>query len=89
MQCYHKYEFSQVNTLLTSFAKKSWVLTFPNMSIYSPWRSGKGRRTCFDQFGSQHLSGRCPAGSVGRDLNLQELHYQYSTTSVAVVLFVR
>ena len=26
---------------------------------------------------------------VGRDLNLQKLHYQYLTTSVAVVLVVR
>ena len=30
-----------------------------------------------------------PAGSVGRDLNLQKLNYQYLTTSVAVVLVVR
>ena len=42
-------------------------------------------------FVSQHLSaaGSSPAGSVGRDLNLQKLNYQYSTTSVAVVLIVR
>ena len=34
---------------------------------------------------SQHLSGAgsSPAGSVGRDLNLQKLNYQYLTTSVA------
>ena len=40
---------------------------------------------------SQHLSGAgsSPAGSVGRDLNLQKLNYQYLTTSVAVVLVVR
>ena len=39
----------------------------------------------------QHLSGAgsSPAGSVGRDLNLQKLNYQYLTTSVAVVLVVR
>ena len=30
-----------------------------------------------------------PAGSVGLDLNLQKLNYQYLTTSVAVVLVVR
>ena len=30
-----------------------------------------------------------PAGSLGRDLNLQKLNYQYLTTSVAVVLVVR
>ena len=30
-----------------------------------------------------------PAGSVGRDLNLQKLNYQYLTTSVVVVLVVR
>ena len=39
-----------------------------------------------DKFVSQHLSG---AGSVGRDLNLQKLRYQYLTTSVGVVLVVR
>ena len=40
---------------------------------------------------SQHLSGAgsSPAGSVGRDLNLQNLNYQCLTTSVAVVLLVR
>ena len=40
---------------------------------------------------SQRLSGAgsSPAGSVGRDLNLQKLNYQYLTTSVAVVLVVR
>ena len=39
---------------------------------------------------SQHLSGAgsSPAGSVGRDLNLQKLNYQCLTTSVAVVLVV-
>ena len=39
----------------------------------------------------QHLSGAgsSPAGSVGRDLNLQKLSYQWLTTSVAVVLIVR
>ena len=39
----------------------------------------------------QHLSGAgsSPAGSVGRDLNLQKLNYQYLTTSVAVVIVVR
>ena len=47
--------------------------------------------TYFDNCVSQHLSGAgsSPAGSVGRDLNLQKLHYQYLTTSVAVVLVVR
>ena len=34
-------------------------------------------------------TGSSPAGSVGRDLNLQELNYQYLTTSVALVLVVR
>ena len=36
----------------------------------------------------QHLNGAglIPTGSVGRDLNLQKLNYQYLTTSVAVVL---
>ena len=40
---------------------------------------------------SQHLSGAgsSPAGSVGRDLNLQKLNYQCLTTSVAVVLVGR
>ena len=39
----------------------------------------------------QHLSGAgsSPAGSVGRDLNLQKLNYQCLTTSVAIVLVVR
>ena len=32
---------------------------------------------------------RVPLVSVGRDLNLQKLNYQYLTTSVAVVLVVR
>ena len=51
----------------------------------------RGRRTYFDNCVSQHLSGAgsSPAGSVGRDLNLQKLNYQYLTTSVAVVLVVR
>ena len=37
----------------------------------SEWRSGS------DKFVSQHLSGAGsnPAGSVGRDLNSQKLHY--------------
>ena len=63
--------------------------TLPNFE--SPWRSSYGRRTYFDKFVSQHLSdaGSSPAGSVGRDLNLQKLHYQYLTTSVAAVLVVR
>ena len=41
----------------------------------SPWRSGLARRTYFDNCVSQHLSGAVssPAGSVGRDLNLQKL----------------
>ena len=45
----------------------------------------------FDNCVSQHLSGAgsSPAGSVGRDLNLQKLNYQCLTTSVAVVLVVR
>ena len=34
-------------------------------------------------------AGSSPAGSVGRDLNLQTLNYQCLTTSVAVVLVVR
>ena len=33
-------------------------------------------------------AGSSPDGSVGRDLNLQKLNYQYLTTSVAVVLVV-
>ena len=37
----------------------------------------------------RHGAGSSPAGSVGRDLNLQKLNYQYLTTSVAVVLVVR
>ena len=53
--------------------------------------SNIGRRTYFDNCVRQHLSGAgsSPAGSVGRDLNLQNLNYQYLTTSVAVVLVVR
>ena len=34
-------------------------------------------------------AGSSPAGSVGRDLNLQKLNYRYLSTSVAVVLVVR
>ena len=51
----------------------------------------KGVEHDFDKFVSQHLSGpgSSPAGSVGRDLNLQKLNYQYLTTIVAVVLVVR
>ena len=37
--------------------------------------------------GVEHISS--PSGSVGRDLNLQKLNYQYLTTSVAAVLVVR
>ena len=52
---------------------------------------GVGRRTYCDNCVGQHLSGAgsSPVGSVGRDLNLQKLNYQYLTTSVAVVLVVR
>ena len=59
--------------------------------VRSPWHSGEGRRTYFDNCVSQHLSGAgsSPDGSVGRDLNLQKIHYQYLTTSVAVLLVVR
>ena len=35
------------------------------------------------------VRGSSPAGSVGRDLNLQKLNYQCLTTSIAVVLVVR
>ena len=51
----------------------------------------KGVEQYFDNCVSQYLSGAgsSPAGSVGRDLNLQKLNYQYLTTSVAVVLVVR
>ena len=51
----------------------------------------QARRTHFDNCVSQHLSGAgsSPAGSVGRDLNLQKLNYQCLTTSVVVVLVVR
>ena len=46
--------------------------------------SSEGRRTYFDNCVRQHLSGAGsrPVGSVGRDLNLQRLSYQYLTTSV-------
>ena len=37
----------------------------------------------------QLCAGSSPVGSVGRNLNLQKLNYQYLTTSVAVVLVVR
>ena len=62
-----------------------------SINFSPPWCSGKGRRTCFDNCVSQHLSGAgtSPAGSVGRDLHLKKLNYQYLTTSVAVVLVVR
>ena len=51
----------------------------------------KGVEHIFDNCVSQHLSGAgaSPAGSVGRDFNLQKLNFQYLTTSVAVVLVVR
>ena len=50
----------------------------------------KGVERYFDKFVCQHLSsaGSSPAGSVGRDLNLQKLRYQYLTAGVAVVLVV-
>ena len=40
-------------------------------------RSGKGRRTYFDKFVSQHLSGAgsSPSGSISRYLNSEKLHY--------------
>ena len=40
-------------------------------------RSGQGRRTYFDKFVSQHLSGAgsSPTGSISQDLNSQKLHY--------------
>ena len=40
---------------------------------------------------SQHVSdaGSSITGSVGRDLNLQKLNFQYLTTSIAMVLIVR
>ena len=62
--------------------KKSTSSLFEEQKEMSPWRS------CV----RQHLSGAgsSPAGSVGRDLNLQKLNYQHLTaTSVAVVLVVR
>ena len=34
-------------------------------------------------------AGSSPAGSIGRDLKLQKLNYQYLTTSVAVELVAR
>ena len=42
--------------------------------------------TYFNNCVSQHL---CGAGSVGRNLNLPKLNYQYLTTGVAVVLVIR
>ena len=50
----------------------------------SPWHSGEGRQTYFDNSVSQHVSGAgsSPAGSDGRDLNLQKLNYQYLTKAL-------
>ena len=50
-----------------------------------------GRRTNFDKFESQHLSGAgsSPTGSISQDLNSPKLHYLYLTTRVAAVLVVR
>ena len=52
---------------------------------------GVEHRTYFDNCVNQHLigAGSSPVGSVGRDLNLQKIKYQYLTTRVAVVLVVR
>ena len=65
------------------------IVEIDNYVAVAQWL--KGRRTFFDNCVSQHLSGAgsSPAGSVGRDLNLQKLNYQYLSTSVAVVLVVR
>ena len=51
---------------------------------------GSGHRTYFNKYVSQHLDGAglSPTGSVGQDLNLRKLSYQYLTTRVAVVLVV-
>ena len=59
-----------------------------NFIAVAQWLSASN---IFDNCVSQHLSGvgSSPAGSVGRDLNLQKLNYQCLTTSVAVVLVVR
>ena len=67
------------------------IITAINCDLCRRGAVVKGVGTYFDNCVSQHLSGAgsSPAGSVGRDLNLQKLNYQYLTTSVAVVLVVR
>ena len=72
----------------------SFISSFYSDSVRCWNRLGhvlRGRRGAVveDNCVSQHLSGggSSPAGSVGRDLNLQKLNYQYF--SVAVVLVVR
>ena len=81
---------SFIHAFIHSFIH-SCIHAFIHSFLQSPWRSCSGRRTYFDKFVSQHLSGAgsSPAGTVGRDLNLQKLDYQYLTTSVAVVLVAR
>ena len=66
-----------INALMDEFSRRGAVV--------------KGVEHIFDNCVSQHLSGAgsSPAGSVGRDLNLQKLNLQYLTTSVAVVLVAR
>ena len=67
----------------------SFIDSLVKLSAVAQWL--RASNIYFDNCVSQHLSGAgsSPAGSVGRDLNLQKLHYQYLTTSVAVVLVVR
>ena len=67
-------------------------LRYKHVNIYTVQTLRLGRRGAVrEKFVSQHLSGAgsCPAGSVGWNLNVQKLHYEYLTTSVAVVLVVR
>ena len=88
---YRRFELSGLYCTLN--ANKYQLLNVCNCHVMfeSPLRRGYK--------GVEHIStnllvnlsgaGSSPAGSVGRDLNLQKPNYQYLTTSVAVVLVVR
>ena len=77
-----------INTILVAIQIDTKYVIYV-LQVTCPGKNG--RRTYFDNCVSQHLSGAgsSPAGSVGRDLNLLKLNYQYFITSVAVVLVVR
>ena len=95
-RAYHWATAAQIIVLTTPFQKSQVIFSNAvknlNMGTNSnPLNAVAQWLRASNILNRQYLSGAgsSPDGSVGRELYLQKLHYQYLTTSVAVVLVVR